>query len=71
MVNADQQPNKINGPALIYSRTPATAAMGHQGQKQEATRSTKPWRNKAGSKERKSQPTSAVNPWKPSNQQTG
>jgi hypothetical protein len=40
MVNADQQPNKINGPALIYSRTPATAAMGHQGQKQEATRST-------------------------------
>jgi len=27
MVNVDRQTNKINGPALIYSRTPATAAL--------------------------------------------
>jgi hypothetical protein len=27
MVNADRQPNKINGPALIYSRKTATAAL--------------------------------------------
>jgi hypothetical protein len=42
MVNTDQQANKINGQALIYSRTPATAAMAHQGHQQKVTRSTKP-----------------------------
>jgi hypothetical protein len=51
MLNADQQTNKFNGQALIYSRTPATASMGDQRQKQEATRGTRLWGDKAGSKE--------------------